>query len=207
MPDLSQSAAGPDYSASLNFSGASYYRARYYDAGVGRFVNEDPIGFAGGINYYRYVRNSPVRFLDPLGRWTIQIGVSFNYTLPFGVTGSVGAGFAIDGHGHIGTYTMHGLGLGEGVGASGGVSVGVSNGKTVCALTGPFLNVSGTGGVEGLAGTGDYFTGRGDGPGGIVDGGGVTFGIGGGASSSAQRTVTSVHSFGGCSCTNGGEMK
>lgn len=29
------------------------------DAKVGRFVSEDPIGFAGGINFYSYVGNSP----------------------------------------------------------------------------------------------------------------------------------------------------
>lgn len=30
-----------------------YYRARWYDSDLGRFVSEDPIGFAGGdINLY-----------------------------------------------------------------------------------------------------------------------------------------------------------
>jgi uncharacterized protein RhaS with RHS repeats len=32
-----------------------------------RFVNEDPIGLAGGINVYAYVENNPVNALDPLG--------------------------------------------------------------------------------------------------------------------------------------------
>lgn len=45
----------------------SYYRARYYDASVGRFVNEDRVRFGGGINFYVYVRNSPIDMLDPLG--------------------------------------------------------------------------------------------------------------------------------------------
>ncbi len=37
------------------------YRARWYAADVGRFVSEDPIGFAAGdANIYRYCRNSPV---------------------------------------------------------------------------------------------------------------------------------------------------
>jgi RHS repeat-associated protein len=45
-----------------------YYRARYYDPAAARFVSEDPIGFAGrDFNLYRYVGNSPVMFLDPLG--------------------------------------------------------------------------------------------------------------------------------------------
>ncbi|NEZ65245.1 hypothetical protein D0962_21115 [Leptolyngbyaceae cyanobacterium CCMR0082] len=37
-----------------------YYRARYYDPAVGRFISEDPLGFdAGDANLYRYVFNSP----------------------------------------------------------------------------------------------------------------------------------------------------
>jgi RHS repeat-associated protein len=49
-------------------SGLMYYRARYYDPGVGRFISEDPIGFDGGdTNLYRYVGNSPINFTDPSG--------------------------------------------------------------------------------------------------------------------------------------------
>ncbi|MDD5160802.1 MAG: peptidoglycan DD-metalloendopeptidase family protein [Sulfuricurvum sp.] len=45
-----------------------YYRARYYDPTIGRFITPDPIGFAGGdTNFYRYVGNDPVNFVDPSG--------------------------------------------------------------------------------------------------------------------------------------------
>ena len=47
-----------------------YYRARYYDASLGRFISEDPIGFGGGTHFYRYAVNNPVLFDDPLGLWT-----------------------------------------------------------------------------------------------------------------------------------------
>ena len=48
--------------------GMYYYRARYYDAKVGRFISPDPIGFAGGdVNLYSYVNNRPTMFIDPLG--------------------------------------------------------------------------------------------------------------------------------------------
>jgi RHS repeat-associated protein len=48
-------------------SGLYYYRARYYDPKIGRFISEDPIGFDGGINFYLYVRNNPVNATDPSG--------------------------------------------------------------------------------------------------------------------------------------------
>ncbi len=48
-------------------TGLYYYRARYYDPSVGRFLSEDPAGFAGGINRYAYVRNSPINLTDPFG--------------------------------------------------------------------------------------------------------------------------------------------
>src|SRR5580658_4737082 len=48
-------------------TGTYYYRARYFDQNVGRFVNEDPIGFGGGPNFYPYVHDNPVLFVDPTG--------------------------------------------------------------------------------------------------------------------------------------------
>lgn len=48
-------------------TGLGYYRTRYYDYSVGRFINEDPARFAAGANFYPYVRNSPVRLADPYG--------------------------------------------------------------------------------------------------------------------------------------------
>jgi RHS repeat-associated protein len=49
-------------------TGLYYYRARYYHPGLQRFVNEDPIEFAGGqYNLYAYVDNNPVNLYDPSG--------------------------------------------------------------------------------------------------------------------------------------------
>ncbi|MCO6459521.1 MAG: hypothetical protein J5I93_29765 [Pirellulaceae bacterium] len=48
--------------------GLHYYRARYLDSTTGRFLSEDPLGFAAGqINLFAYVANNPLDFRDPTG--------------------------------------------------------------------------------------------------------------------------------------------
>ena len=47
-------------------TGLHYNRFRYYDPDAGRFVSQDPIGLAGGINLYQYAPN-PLGWIDPLG--------------------------------------------------------------------------------------------------------------------------------------------
>jgi RHS repeat-associated protein len=49
-------------------TGLYYYRARYYDPRVGRFVSEDPIHSQRVPNFYAYVANDPVNLMDPSGR-------------------------------------------------------------------------------------------------------------------------------------------
>ena len=51
-----------------------YYRARHYDGMVGRFLQKDPMGFIDGSNLYRYARNNPAIFLDPLGLFSDRDG-------------------------------------------------------------------------------------------------------------------------------------
>jgi RHS repeat-associated protein len=48
-------------------TGLHYYRARYYDSIAGRFLSEDPIGFLGGAQFYRYTLNAPTKHRDPTG--------------------------------------------------------------------------------------------------------------------------------------------
>jgi RHS repeat-associated protein len=48
-------------------TGLMYYRARYYAPQWGRFLSEDPIGFAGGVNQYVYAGNNPVNCGDAEG--------------------------------------------------------------------------------------------------------------------------------------------
>lgn len=68
-------ALGPDEGNPLQYTGREndgtglyYYRARYYDPVLKRFVSEDPIGLAGeDVNLYAYVFSSPTNFTDPEG--------------------------------------------------------------------------------------------------------------------------------------------
>jgi RHS repeat-associated protein len=55
--------------------GLYYYRFRYYSPELQRFISEDPIGLAGGINFYSYVGNNPVNWVDPYGLWKFSFGV------------------------------------------------------------------------------------------------------------------------------------
>lgn len=48
-------------------TGLYYYRARYYDPILKRFVSEDPIGLAGGVNVFAYTAGNPLLYVDADG--------------------------------------------------------------------------------------------------------------------------------------------
>lgn len=48
-------------------TGLYYYRARYYDAVLKRFISSDTIGLAGGMNTHAYVNGNPISGMDPTG--------------------------------------------------------------------------------------------------------------------------------------------
>jgi RHS repeat-associated protein len=78
-------------------TGLIYLRARYYDPSIGRFINKDPFtGFISdtqSLNRYSYVKNNPVRFVDPGGLLYLDITLGAEITgIPFGGTGTISIG-------------------------------------------------------------------------------------------------------------------
>ena len=53
--------------ALMRQTGLVYYGFRYYSPSLGRFLNRDPLGEAGGSNLYAFVENDPVNGWDYLG--------------------------------------------------------------------------------------------------------------------------------------------
>jgi RHS repeat-associated protein len=48
-------------------SGLYFYRERYYDPVLGRFLQRDPAQYADGMNLYSYVAGNPTHWTDPTG--------------------------------------------------------------------------------------------------------------------------------------------
>ncbi|WP_414196914.1 RHS repeat-associated core domain-containing protein, partial [Salmonella enterica] len=64
-------------------SGLYYNRHRYYNPGQGRYITQDPIGLAGGLNPYTYPLN-PTTDTDPLGLIApVLVGVACGFALDY----------------------------------------------------------------------------------------------------------------------------
>jgi RHS repeat-associated protein len=189
----------------FGFAGGLYDRdtalvrfgARDYDPRAGRWTTKDPILFAGEDgNLYAYVGGDPVSLADPVGLWTVQLGLTLDLTFPNGFSLTGHAGFAIDGFGNFGGYWGGGLGAGVGTGATGGVQALVSNAPCIGALAGGGINI-GAGGGWGPSAAGDAFFGPQSSAGARpVIGGGLTVGPGYGVTSFIGPVVTAVKPIG-----------
>jgi RHS repeat-associated protein len=77
-------------------TGLYYYRARYFDPNVGRFISTDPIGFeAGDANVYRYVFNNSTTHTDPSGEIVPWLALALGGALVAGAFNAVHQGIKI----------------------------------------------------------------------------------------------------------------
>jgi RHS repeat-associated protein len=137
------------------YTSLMFYRARFYDPQIGRFISEDPIEFDGGVNWYAYVKNNPILFRDPLGLQRCNplvgsivggviggaIGVAAGTVAGPPIFGAIGGAigstvgsFALPGGGTIGG----GVG-GAAIGAAAGAVIGPVVGGVGGALLGSYI--------------------------------------------------------------------
>lgn len=88
--------------------GLMNFRSRHYHTSLGRFMQQDGVGYASDDNLYRFVQNNPMVFIDPSGNYiesawdalSLGLGVaSLGYNLYHGNWGSAiidGIGIVLD---------------------------------------------------------------------------------------------------------------
>ena len=86
-------------------TGLDYYRARYYDPSIARFLSQDPLEFDGnGPNLYAYVQDDPIDDADPTGCGIVDCGTAIAkllhaiYELQHDLAGSARCGECTPGH-------------------------------------------------------------------------------------------------------------
>ena len=101
------------YGVQTDPNGLLYMRARYYNPFLCRFLNPDPLGFGGGLNFYAYADGNPISLIDPFGlaagdmwydRWGASVGnwvstaqTYYNNNLPWVAAGALNTGISIIG--------------------------------------------------------------------------------------------------------------
>jgi len=80
-------------------TGLYYYEARYYDADIGRFVSVDPwagdISDPQSLNKYSYVKNNPLKYVDPEGENPILAAMVVGAVSGYAIGGAIDAGLQL----------------------------------------------------------------------------------------------------------------
>ena len=86
-------------------NGLLHMRARYYNPLIRRFINADPTGFDGGLNWYQYANNSPLLYVDANGEHPVLVALfhvgriavtaAYRYAAPIVARAAVRSGAAI----------------------------------------------------------------------------------------------------------------
>ena len=86
------------YGIATDPTGLVHLNARFYNPYLKRFMNSDPAGFAGGMNWFAYSAGDPINLMDPLGLGPAD---SERYTWVDGVQDGIGTLGFIPGAGAI----------------------------------------------------------------------------------------------------------
>jgi RHS repeat-associated protein len=152
------------YGVESDPNGLLYMRARYYNSFLCRFINADPSGFSGGLNFYAYANGNPVSYLDPLGLGAVGENNTSSWITAGlqGTANDIAYGFRADANTTINTLNQAGNAILSTIGAAGQVqqtvlgSLGInandpSQMLPLAAVGGEISALEGLGGLAGAA--------------------------------------------------------
>ena len=137
--DRSARFTGKPYDEDLQ---AYVFPYRNYDATTARWRTSDPAGYPDGINnqFYACV---PTTVIDPMGLWTVQIGITFSGGIAGGGVITIGIAFGYSESSGFSAGFFETVGGGTIIGAGRSVTgeVTISNVDAVSSLAGTALSV------------------------------------------------------------------
>ncbi len=141
------------YGVMTDANGLCYMRARYYNPYIRRFLNADPTGIAGGMNWYAYADDNPINSADPFGLATISLGVAGGGAVGFTLNGSLQGTISINSWnagdwriGYTGSITPL-TGFSSGINGGFGVLVSFSMADRPEVFNGPSLTLGASAGL------------------------------------------------------------